>query len=261
MTNPAADMDYPIIAWRNFVTATNVAATSAAVGFPASNLANPSTANYWHADDPASPPSTIQYLTVSGLTSAFNYLGVARHNFHSSGSTISVEVFNGATWVPVTFAAVPASDDPLLFTFPSQSYAQARLKIAPGSIEALVAVLYVGLSLTVQRRVYVDHVALPHGRVVSGPPVFAEGGQYLGRVVVSETRQTRIVMKNLEPAWVRANLVPFLASAVDRPFFFSWRPQTYPLEIGFVALANNPTPVPESPANFMSVELEVRGIA
>lgn len=260
MTNPAADADYPIIGWQNLVTASNVAATSATPGYPASNLANSSTANYWLADDSNSPPSTIQYLTVSGLSSTFNYMGIARHNLSSSHSTVSVEVYNGGSWVAVTTPSVPLSDEPLFFYFLTQSYTQARLKIVPGNAEASVAVLYLGLALVVQRRIYADHVALPHARVVSGPPVYSEGGSYLGRIVVSEMRQTKISFKNLDPAWSRSNFVPFLAAAVDRPFFFSWRPKSYPAEVGFAALTNDPMLVPESPANFMSVELDVKGV-
>lgn len=252
--------DYPIIGWRNAVTSANVAATSAALGYPASNLANPSTANYWLADDANSPPSTTQYLTVSDLSSAFDYVGIARHNFGTAGSRVTIQVYNGSTWVDVTVGIIPSSDDPLFFKFAQQNYTQVRVKIEAGSIEASAAVLYVGLSLVMQRRLYVDHVPLPYARVVGSPPVFSIGGSYLGRIITNQKRQSVAKFKLLDPTWVRQNMTAFFASAVDSPFFFSWRPQSYPLEVGFATLANDPMPAPEAPSNLISVELQLVGV-
>ena len=53
----------PIIFWRNIVTATNVDAESDA-DFPASNVANPSTALKWKHDITDSPASAIEYFRV-----------------------------------------------------------------------------------------------------------------------------------------------------------------------------------------------------
>lgn len=256
--------DYPIIGWDNVVTSSNVAATSSASGYPVTNLANPSTANYWLADDSNSPPNTTQYLTVSGITDPFDYVGIARHNFGTAGCRVTVQVYDDesspAAWVDVTLGVIPTDDAPLFFKFTEQNYSQVRVKIEAGTAEALAAVLYVGLSMTMQRRIYIDHVPLPYGRVVVGPPAFSVGGTYLGRIVTGQRRQSSAKFSLLDPSWFRENMKPFLENAVDHPFFFSWRPNSYPSEVGFAAIVNDPMPMPQAPSNLISVELQLAGV-
>jgi hypothetical protein len=59
---------------------------------------------------------------------------------------------------------------------------------------------------------------------------------------------------------VRSYFSPFAVQARSRPFFFAWRPQSYPLEVGFVWLTSMPIPVNDKSNGFMKVNLALRGI-
>lgn len=260
-----SEHDYPVICWQNLVTRSNIAATSAATYHPATDLANPATHLFWRGDDPNSPPSTTQYLTVSGLSQSFDYLAVASHNFGSTGCALSIEVYDEtvspATWTKISGPLSPDDDAPIVFLFLSRSETQARLKIEVGTAEPQCAVLYLGPRLTMQRRIYADHSPLPYARMITSAAGVSESGSYLGRVITRQTKQTTAAFKYLTPDWVRANLEPFLDQATENPFFFCWRPDSYPSEVGYAWLTNDPHAVPEGPSNMLTVELEMGGVA
>jgi hypothetical protein len=47
---------------------------------------------------------------------------------------------------------------------------------------------------------------------------------------------------------------------VERPFFFAWRPDAYPYEVGYCWLTNDPQPSNALPNGMMSVSLEMAGV-
>lgn len=247
--------DYPLIGWHNLVLVGNVAATSEASGYPASNLVNPTTHLDWRATSTAD-----QYLTVSGLDETFNYVGLAKHNLGSTAAAVSVETWNGSSWDEVLSPSVPPDDAPLMLKFSTQSATQARVLIQDGSEAPRVAVLYLGFVLTAERRIYAGHTPITYGRKTEGPAGYSEGGNYLGRIITRETRTTIARLSLISPVWYRQYFVEFLAAAKDRPFFFAWRPASYPLETGYAWLANDPVPVNEAPSNLIAIELQLTGI-
>src|SRR5262249_36635016 len=86
----ANPLNTPVFGWRSIVTAGNISATSEAAGFPATNVANPSTNLRWVAD-PGSPAGD-QYLTIAvGDVDPVDYLAVAVHNFGTGNIPVSVE--------------------------------------------------------------------------------------------------------------------------------------------------------------------------
>lgn len=123
------------------------------------------------------------------------------------------------------------------------------------------AVIYCGKSLVLERRIYVGHTPLTDGRQSQIISNRSESGNFLGRVVLGQTRASKIPLSLISPDWFRANMRPFLAAAVEVPFFFAWRPQSYPLEVGFAWLVEDPEPAPVGPANLLAFDLTVGGIA
>lgn len=132
--------------------------------------------------------------------------------------------------------------------------------MASGNDIPRCAVLYCGKLLVLQRRFYVGHVPINYGRKVNVISGQSESGQFLGRIVTGRATATSVALQNLTPTWVRQNLVPFLRAAEDQPFFFAWRPQTYPREVGYAWLTNNPEPMNQRPNGMMSCTLQMSGI-
>ena len=255
--------DNPLIGWRNQVDASNVSATSEETGFPASNVANPSTALRWQAA--ASSPAVDDYLTFALATEDLvDYLAVARHNFYSAQIAVSVEVLNESTspdsWDEIVSPAIPPNDGPLLFRFTPQGIASIRLRMQPGTAVARAAVVYSGELLVLQRRIYVGHTPVNYGTQLSVANHRSISGDFLGRIILGEKKMTQVALQDLTPAWYRTFLEPFRVAAKQRPFFFAWRPSSYPYETGFVWTTGDPQPQNQLANGLMSFSMDIEGV-
>jgi hypothetical protein len=256
--------DSPIIGYQTLVTSGNIAATTAQTASPASNLANPSTYLKWRA----SSAITDQVLTVTLETADdLDYVGIAGHNFGSGQMPVSIEGLAGspAAWGELIPDTLLANDGPVIFRFPPQPLAAIRVRIQPSGVapplSPFAAVLYVGKLLVLQRRIFVGHTPMPYGRKLTVANHRSIAGAFLGRIILSEKTMTGIDLENLTPAWYRSYFEPFVVAAKEIPFFFGWRPGSYPYEVGFAWLANDPQPKNQRPNGMMQVSLSLEGIA
>lgn len=156
-------------------------------------------------------------------------------------------------------------DDPVIIRFEPAVLTGLRLKIVTAGESDTppeIGAMYVGKLLVVERsiKVDVDHVPLRMGRktkVVSG---MSESGNFLGRVVLHETKQSTAEFAHITPDWYRTNFDPFVVNAQSYPFFFAWNPAEYPEDVNYAWLVNDPEPEVAPPTRRMSVELDMRGI-
>ena len=255
----AEDLNAPVFGYGTFATAANVTATTAATGYPASNLANVSTASFWRASTTA-----LHYLTVTmATTQIVDYVGIARHNFQTAGIAVSVETQegSGSAWVEVIPPFIPSDNAALILRFAAQSAYAVRVKLAAGSVVAQASVLYVGKLLSSTQRVYVGHSPITLNRrteVVSG---LSENGNYLGRIVTGSNLTTALSLTHFKPDWYRSYFDPFVNAAQTVPFFFAWRPLQYPNETSFAWLTNAPQPSNMLPNGMMQITLEMSGVS
>lgn len=249
--------DHPIVGWHNIVTADTIAADTEDANHPASDLANPATYLYWLAED-----TSEQYLTLTiDFVDDLDYLAVAGHNFGSAAIPVSVEGFISGVWTEIVEEHMLADDSPVIFRFTAQSLSAIRLRMQSGDDPPRAAVLYVGRLLILERRIYADHVPMSYARkneIVSG---MSESGNFLGRNVLGAWRETTIPIRLMSPAFYREFVDDFVQAAITAPFFFGWRPETYPLEAGFGWLTDDPEPMPQDPGNLIGFELKVKGVA
>lgn len=252
-----SDADLPVIGWRNVVTSATVSTTSQQANFPASNVANPATHLQWRAVD-----ASAQYLTIAtNEVDPIDYVGVAGHNFGSGEIAVSIEGSIDGGWVEIVDPVMLPDDSPAIFRFVPASFAQVRLRLHAGAQAARAAVVYAGRLLELERKVYVGHTPLPHGRKTAVTNNRSESGAFLGRIVLGEWRETTVPLSLLSPAWFRSEMVPFLRAAAEQPFFFAWRPASYPREVGYGWLTDDPRPAPAAPSNLVALELSISGIA
>lgn len=246
----------PLIGYKTQVTESNVAATDAATGYPASNVANVSTAEEWRGNSAA-----LKYLTVTcNGVDPVDYVAIAKHNFGTEQIAVSVEADNGDGFEEVSEPVLLADDRPVIFRFTKEAYASVRLKMAAGDAAPRLAILYVGELLPLQRNIYVGHSPINLNRqrnVITG---LSENANFLGRVTTGRTASTSISLQNLTPGWYRSRMDPFVEAAETRPFFFAWRPQGYPREVGFAWLTGDPSPKNMRANGMMQVDLSLRGI-
>lgn len=250
-------LDHPIIGYHNVVTASNIAATAENASYPASNLANPATHLKW-----TGTTTGEQYLTITtGYVDDIDYVAVAGHNWATAEIPVSVEGYIDGAWTNIVDEVMLADDGPYLGRFDPQSLSQIRIKLAAGSVIPTAAAVYVGKLVVVERKIYEGHIPLTDGIKTSAVNGKSESGNHLGRIVLGEWRESVIPLSLLTPAWFRTYMRPFLTDGRNLPFFFGWRPETYPREIGYVVLTEDPEPVAVGPSNLIAFDMRVSGVA
>lgn len=252
----------PVIGWHNLVTAGNVSASSAAAGYPVTNLANPITAPIvrWRAGDAGAQTVAAAVDSIEEI----DYVAIARHNLGSQQIPVAVEgsINAGADWTELIPEHLLPDDAPAIFRLELGSKTDVRLALdeSPGD-PAEIAVMYVGKLLTLQRRLYVGHTPITMGRSAKIVNGMSEGGDFLGRLILSEQTGTTVDLQNLTPDWYRSEMDPFVRATKDTPFFFAWRPFTYPREVGFAWANAIAQPQNQRPNGMMQVNLQMTGIA
>jgi len=249
----------PLIAWKKIVAVSEVTSDQAAAGFPAINLANPSTAPdlYWKATGTA-----VQYVTFTISEPIIDYLAIAGHNFGSGAVAVAVEKWTGSAWSEIVQSSTPTDDSPIIFRFVEINPAptQIRLKMTPTATIPQAAVAYIGKLLILPRRIYVGHQILTYNRRASIVTGMSERGQFLGRIVLSQTRESQIDMQNILPAFYRSDIDPWLKATIENPFFFAWRPNAYPLETGYCWATGDASMNNQRTNGMVSFSLAVQGI-
>ena len=252
--------DNPLIGYENLATPSNLTTTTEDAGFPAINLANPATHLRWQGTSIV----TDEYITIAAETAELlDYIGIAGHNFWSVQIPVSIEVLISTgpdVWAEIVSPLIPPNDGPLLFRFTPQAITSIRVRLQPGLAAPRAAVVYLGKLLVLQRRLYVGHIPMPYGRSLSTANPRSISGAFLGRIVLSEKTGTAIELQNLTASWYRIYMEPFLIAAKEVPFFFAWRPGSYPNEVGYGWLSGDPKPVNQRNNGMMQVTLDLEGV-
>lgn len=256
----------PWIGYHNLVTTTNIVAVTEDPDFPATNLANPTTHLYWQALTNTSD----EYLTVTtNYLDDIDYLAVAKHNLGTSGIIVSVEgkIDDGNSpvepYVVLVQEQLLPDDSPVIFRWTPQPLTHVRLRMQIGDDLPQAAVMYVGKLLVLERSIKIDqdHIPLKYGRrsnIVNGK---SESGNFLGRTVLQEYRESTASFAHFTPTFYRTHLDPFIIASKEIPFFFAWHPVTYPLEAGYAWMINDPQPEVSPVTDRIAIELQMRGVA
>lgn len=260
-TQPNAD--YPVIGWHNLVTASTVTADHEETLYPATNLATPATNEVWKSGSTADQHMTVLF----GTETQVDYVGIARHNLGSGAVTLTVKGLpaggdpeDDGDWIEVVEPSVPADDVVHLARFDPTDLIGLRLFLEPGSVEPQAAVLYVGKLLVFERGVQPGHTPITYARDRDILSPLSQNGQYLGRVVSGGRRHSSVSISKLSPAWYRSTLDPFFEVAAEQPFFWAWRPERYPNEVGYVWLTNQPMPIPSDLMGYIDVQMQMEGL-
>jgi hypothetical protein len=255
-------LDHPIIGWSNAATSSNITATSSHSDHPALNMSNPATHLFWRASGD-SPAPTYQYITITGYSDNFDYAAIARHNLGTLQIPISIGYMDTSSppaFVQLISDTILADDGPALFRFTEQTLPNLTIRLQAGSLAAQIAVTYCGKLLVLPRKVYQGYAPISHARIAKVTNGRSEAGNFLGRIVTQEFVKDTMPLSLIDPTYFRDHIAAFLIDSKERPFFIAWRPQTYPLEVGYCHMTNDPQPVNEAPSGLIAMQLEMTGI-
>ena len=264
--------DLPIIYWRNVVTAGIVSSDTQDPSFPISNVANSSLALLWKQDITDSPLALPDFITIdtTGL-GPINYIAIAGHNFSVADVTVALMGSSGAGLgsplhqdSPPEGEFVtgfrPTDNGPIIFMFWEVENAVFRIMINNiGTTPAEVAVIYAGQYTVLEEGIQADHTPLPLGKVNDFVLGQSENGSFLGRIEIGSWAESPATISNLSKDWIRNELLDFLDFAAEEPFFWAWSPFTYPDEVAFAFLDNDPRPVFDIDG-YGSITLGMKGV-
>jgi len=254
--------DAPLIGYRTVTGAATVTATSAVDAQPITLALNKSTAEKWKASSVAD--QTIEVEPGSAVT--LDYVGIAAHNLGTAGATVRVEgatevdAYDDPDYFDLDVDIMPADDCAILLRFEKQEYIAIRVLIEDASAAPEIGILYVGELLPMQRNLYVGHTPANLALNTTIAAGVSEGGSFLGQIEARRTLRTNVQIDNVTPSWYRTTFRPFTLVARTTPFFWAWRPSSYPNEVVFGWTTTDISPTNTLPNGYMSFEFGFEGI-
>lgn len=211
-------------------TAVTITADEHADG-PADYLTDPSLFNCWRC--PGTTPGQYMRATFdfgSGNDKTADYWAIAGHNLADYDPDIILEYSSdGATWNTADSATL-SNNDNFAAAFTSQTDRYWRFSIDAGMGNTIntgdyLSVLYFGSRLEIERL-----------QVNFSPPALAQGyaaqnninknGHFIGRSNRFAPFPVKIPIRNVTPAWGRANLPGLMTNIASFPFFVQWDDST-----------------------------------
>lgn len=237
-----------IICYDNVLTSpllTSVVATSEQLGFSVENCFDWYTTSYW-SPTPASGYHII-YAEFSSAVTA-DYLAIYRHNLGTVGGTFYLEYShdNWATFSLATPSITGATDNELkinLFTAVTARYWRIVFNLSTAT-PFYVGVVMLGRKLPLYRGMIGGFVVPRHGRKNEIINQKTEGGQFVGRVKISQGARSNVTFKTVTQDWVRNYWESFVLHAELLPFIFSWNHEFFPQDACYCVtdgdMPNNP---------------------
>ena len=273
----SVQLNTPVFLWRSYVTPSLIEAGLVNTpttdptdpDFPEANMAGATTETRWQVETAFLMDDLFVRIDLDGLREV-DSLGIAQHNLGTNQRIVqvfgaTVEDSNGD---PIYFEIVEqhifANDEPLLFEFVGANYISLKLVLTSAYQDTeptYISVVYAGKLLRCERGTHTDHVPINDGRKTQNAINMSESGRFLGKIVLASKVETTFGLKFLRSTWFRDEMRPFLLAAETTPFFFAWKPQEFPNDIGYCWLTENPRPSVHFDTGRIELTLAMSGIA
>ena len=251
---PPFPLNHPRIGYKSIATTSNVTASTAAAGFPASGAVNSLTYESWR---PETLPAT--WTVDAGASVDSDYVGIGNHSFAIDRCSIQVQYStDDITWV--TFKELsPGTGDALMFVSESTITARYwRINIT-GTTPPTVGVIYIGEALAMQRGIYGGHAPITLSRTSKTIGNISDGGNILGVTKIRTGNQSSYEFKNLSAQWYRYYFDPFAKLMTTRGFFVAWNPREFPFEVGYGISKSEVSPTNTGQRDLMEVSFQLEG--
>lgn len=246
----------PILAGQTKALVTNTVATSENASYPTINMVNPNENQRWE-----SSTSSEQYITVTLSQEEYiDYIAFAGHNFGDDEFDLSVETFDGSTWTERLEPQTLTNNKPAILKIDPVLCSGIRLKIGASDTTPTISVFYAGLSVELERNIYVGHTPIPYGKTSNVVNGMSESGRFIGRIVIGENYNTDIELNNITPSFFRNKINPFFIDAEEKPFFFAWRPKDYGDEVGYAWFRQNGSMTNQLSNGFVNISFPISAV-
>jgi hypothetical protein len=234
------------ILWNNLLLSGSFSATSEVEGFEAERAQSMDTVSWWQ-------PTAGGTLTATFAAAEVDCVAIAAHTIGSEGVTATVQVFAGGVWQNAHDPISPDTDAALMVAFRAVTATGVRVTL---SGQALIGVLSAGKMLAMQQAAYTEIPALEMVRATSFDTNRSVTGQIMGRSIAATSRPFQATWAHIKEDWARAELLPFILSARENPFFAALSPQGYPDDVGYVLTSRDIIPERMGVRNMLRVQVQ-----
>lgn len=205
--------------------------------------------------------SATYHLWVANLNGAIcDYVGIAATK-GTIGSQIDVKVVLDGVLTQVYGPAIVVDDVPLFILFEAGEVGAVAITYTKATaFQIEIGNINVGKSVFLPRNIYVGHTPITYGRQPSTLVSMSDNQNFLGQVNTGVTVASSVSMNNIPADFFREYLYQgFQMPSETLPFFWAWRPQSYPNEVGFCWLTS-PFSVSNQLSNgFMNIGFSMMG--
>ena len=193
-------------------------------------------------------------LSLGGPTEC-DYIGIAAHTLTGVEVIVKTSATLGGA-LTTRSTTTPTDNRPIIIALADLTIADVQI-LVDGACE--IGVVYAGNLMEMERPIYGGHSPNDLNPTAVYQSNMSESGQFLGRQIIRKGGDTQFNWRNLTAAWVRSTFDTFIESALTKPFFIQWRPDSYASEISFahttgqIALTNQ-----GGSTELMSASMKVR---
>lgn len=221
------------VIWDNAWANGTITATSELQGYPAINVADPSTNTSWRSIGTVAGAVMLD----AGYSVRTDCFGIAAHNIFSMGATISIQYsFDGSSWNGI-MAPTPDSDDDIMMIFPEITARYWRFYV---SNPCNIGVIFSGKRLIFPNPPVNNYTALHHAKKYTKYFNTSIGGHLISNRVQSVGAETEVNLGFVKREFVENNLVGFQDHYNQGgTFFYAGVPSMYPKDIGYCTASSD----------------------
>ena len=252
-----AGVNSPRIGIQNISNRANIyASTNELPTNPSYLTSTPSTAERWKQSE-----ATTHIWAMSNVSSSpVDYVGIAAHR-GLIGRQVEVRAVIDGVLTTVFGPQLILSSDSIFVFFPECT--PTIVYAVFESDEAFsfeIGIINVGKTVFLPRNIYVGHTPITYGRSARRLFAASDSDEFLGQKLTGVSLTSSVNMENIPPVFYRDYLFnQFHVPSEYLPFFWAWRPNSYPLESGFCWLSGDISVSNAKSNGFMSLAFSMRG--
>ena len=248
----------PRIGINNFANKGNVSSTIGTIPTNPAYLATlPSTDEKWISED---RPSHI-FIFNAGDSLIVDYVGIAAYR-GLIGRQIQITLLLNSQVVRTIGPFMVTEEVPVFKIFEATECDSATINFSGAdSFDIEVGFISIGQTVALPRNIYVGHSPMPFSRRPETRFLISDNGTFLGQQKQRTLMSSSVSMSNVPPDYYREIIYPFFQlPAETMPFFWAWRPGTYPDEVAFCWLPTGQFNMAnELPNGFMNIGFDLMG--
>lgn len=254
--NPSSSLnDKCRVMYENLLEQGAVTASSENALYPVENAFDWVTADYFR---PAA--SGTVYITLSLDTAqGANYFAFYGQDIYQYGGTLKLQYNDGSGWTDASVTVTPNNNAPRVVFFDRKVADSWRVVISCSSVFNLAVVSFG------------EYMALPYGKYLGETaPVLArnnkyvnsvsDGGNFLGRSVISKGIKMNLVLQGARDDWMRSAWLPFVLHMEEKPFFYAPNVSDFPNEVALVWAEEDVTAPTQQYYGYMGTSIPLRGV-